>query len=61
MRGVIEGAREEDEESEEDDDEDIVRRRVVYRLKGGMMSTLENGVDGFEQLMEKRVKKLLQD
>ncbi|KAM0298500.1 hypothetical protein ACHAPM_008570 [Fusarium culmorum] len=61
MRGVIEGAMEEDEDTDEDDDEESTRRRVVYRLKGGKMSTLENGVDAFEQLMEKRVKKLLQD
>jgi ATPase subunit of ABC transporter with duplicated ATPase domains len=61
MRGVIEGATEDDEETDEDDDEESARRRVVYRLKGGKMSTLENGVDEFEQLMEKRVKKLLQD
>ncbi|CAF3534997.1 unnamed protein product [Fusarium graminearum] len=61
MRGVIEGAMEEDEDTDEDDDEESTRRRFVYRLKGGKMSTLENGVDAFEQLMEKRVKKLLQD
>ncbi|KAF7539142.1 hypothetical protein G7Z17_g12476 [Cylindrodendrum hubeiense] len=62
MRGVIEGARDEDEEDseDEDEDEDSPRRRVVYRLKGGKMSVLEKGVDEFEQLMEKRVKKLLQ-
>jgi hypothetical protein len=60
MRGVVEGAMEEDEETDEDEEESA-RRRVVYRLKGGKMSTLENGVDEFEQLMEKRVKKLLQD
>uniref|UniRef100_A0A0D2XWJ5 ABC transporter domain-containing protein n=1 Tax=Fusarium oxysporum (strain Fo5176) TaxID=660025 RepID=A0A0D2XWJ5_FUSOF len=62
MRGVIEGAVDEDEESDEDaDDEEVMRRRIVYRLKGGKMDTLENGVDEFERLMEKRVKKLLQD
>ncbi|KAM0220188.1 hypothetical protein ACHAQI_000646 [Fusarium lateritium] len=61
MRGVIEGATEDDEDTDGDDDEESVRRRVVYRLKGGKMSTLQNGVDEFEQLMEKRVKKLLQD
>ncbi|KAF4452641.1 hypothetical protein F53441_4543 [Fusarium austroafricanum] len=61
MRGVIEGAVDEDETDEDDDEEKIVRRRVVYRLKGGKMNTLENGVDEFEQLMEKRVKKLLRD
>ncbi|KAI1015119.1 hypothetical protein LB503_003661 [Fusarium chuoi] len=62
MRGVIEGAVDEDEETDQyDDDEELVRRRIVYRLKGGKMDTLENGVDEFERLMEKRVKKLLQD
>ncbi|ENH68972.1 Putative ABC transporter ATP-binding protein YheS [Fusarium oxysporum f. sp. cubense race 1] len=62
MRGVIEGAVDEDEETDEDaDDEEVMRRRIVYRLKGGKMDTLENGVDEFERLMEKRVKKLLQD
>jgi hypothetical protein len=62
MRGVIQGAVDEDEESDEDaDDEEVMRRRIVYRLKGGKMDTLENGVDEFERLMEKRVKKLLQD
>ncbi|EMT60452.1 Putative ABC transporter ATP-binding protein YheS [Fusarium odoratissimum] len=62
MRGVIEGAVDENEETDEDDDdEEVMRRRIVYRLKGGKMDTLENGVDEFERLMEKRVKKLLQD
>ncbi|KAF4977468.1 hypothetical protein FZEAL_6032 [Fusarium zealandicum] len=62
MRGVVEGTMEADEQDEEADDEeeDVMRRRVVYRLKGGKMSTLENGVDEFERLMEKRVKKLLE-
>jgi ATPase subunit of ABC transporter with duplicated ATPase domains len=60
MRGVVEGATEDDEDTDGDDDEKSVRRRIVYRLKGGKMSTLQNGVDEFEQLMEKRVKKLLQ-
>ncbi|KAF4467920.1 hypothetical protein FALBO_5224 [Fusarium albosuccineum] len=61
MRGAVEGALEEDEEEEEDDDEEeSMRRRIVYRLKGGKMNKLENGVEEFEQLIEKRVKKLLQ-
>jgi hypothetical protein len=60
MRGVVEGATEDDEDTDGDDDEKSVRRRIVHRLKGGKMSTLQNGVDEFEQLMEKRVKKLLQ-
>ncbi|RSL90107.1 hypothetical protein CEP52_014705 [Fusarium oligoseptatum] len=60
MRGAVEGAMEDEEEDEdEDDEEESLRRRVVYRLKGGMMSKLENGVEEFEKLMEKRVKKLL--
>ncbi|KAM0350074.1 hypothetical protein ACHAPU_003237 [Fusarium lateritium] len=61
MRGVIEGAMDDNEDTDDDGDEDSVRRRIVYRLKGGQMSTLQNGVDEFEKLMEKRVKKLLQD
>ncbi|KAF4343099.1 positive effector GCN20 [Fusarium beomiforme] len=62
MRGVIEGAVDEDEETDEDDeDEGIMQRRIVYRLKCGKMRVLENGVEEFEQLVEKRVKKLLQD
>ncbi|KAH7165469.1 P-loop containing nucleoside triphosphate hydrolase protein [Dactylonectria macrodidyma] len=62
MRGVVEGARDEDDEGSEEDDDDEAspRRRVVYRLKGGKLSVLENGVEGFEQLMEKRAKKILQ-
>ncbi|KAK7418552.1 hypothetical protein QQX98_003897 [Neonectria punicea] len=60
MRGVVEGLRDEDDEgSDEEDEEEIPRRRVVYRLKGGKMSVLDNGVSEFEQLMEKRVNKLL--
>ncbi|KAK7423465.1 hypothetical protein QQZ08_009034 [Neonectria magnoliae] len=60
MRGVVEGLQDEDDEgSEEEDEEEIPRRRVVYRLKGGKMSVLDNGVSEFEQLMEKRVNKLL--
>ncbi|KAM5348157.1 hypothetical protein ACJ41O_007981 [Fusarium nematophilum] len=62
MRGAVEGAMEEDEEADEegDEEEESMRRRIVYRLKGGKMSVLENGVEGFEQLMEKRVRKLLE-
>lgn len=61
MRGVVEGAVDDDEENDEDsDDEESPRRRVVYRLKGGKMNLLNNGVDEFEQLMEKRANKLLQ-
>ena len=61
MRGAVEGAVEEDEEGStgEDHDEEIARRRSMYRLKGGKMSLLEGGVDEFERLMEKRVRKML--
>ncbi|KAI5463410.1 P-loop containing nucleoside triphosphate hydrolase protein [Mariannaea sp. PMI_226] len=61
MRGVIEGIRDEEDEDEDDEDEEeeIMRRRVVYRLKGGKMTVLEKGVEQFEQLMEKRARKLL--
>ncbi|KAJ4149569.1 hypothetical protein NW754_001009 [Fusarium falciforme] len=60
MRGAVEGAMEDEEDDEnEDEEEESLRRRVVYRLKGGKMSKLENGVEEFEKLMEKRVKKLL--
>lgn len=61
MRGAIEGQVDEDEEgSDESEQEDeIMRRRVVYRLKGGNLEVLKNGVQGFEDTVEKRVKKLL--
>ena len=63
MRGAIEGQVEEDEDedaSEEDErDEASPRRRVVYRLKGGKLSVLNNGVDEFERLVKRRVEKLL--
>lgn len=60
MRGAVEGAMEDEEDDEDEDaEEESLRRRVVYRLKGGKMSKLENGVEEFEKLMEKRVKKLL--
>ncbi|KAK5998590.1 ATP-binding cassette sub-family F member 3 [Cladobotryum mycophilum] len=60
MRGAIEGQFDEEEGSEEEDsEEEVARRRVVYRLKGGTMTVLNNGVQEFENIMEKRVKKLL--
>lgn len=60
MRGAIEGTLDEigsDDESE--DDEEAPRRRIVYRIKSGVLTKLGNGVQEFEDLMEKRVKKLL--
>ena len=61
MRGAVEGNMDEgeDESEESDEAEEAPRRRVVYRLKGGEMSVLNNGVDQFEQIMEKRASKLL--
>ncbi|KAM0465579.1 hypothetical protein ACHAPV_001631 [Trichoderma viride] len=63
MRGAIEGQIEDqgDDEDEDDDEgeEETMRRRIVYRIKGGGITELKNGVDEFERVMEKRVKKLL--
>lgn len=61
MRGAVEGQVDEEEEGSagEDDDEEIARRRSVFRLKGGKMVLLKDGVDEFERVMEKRVKKML--
>lgn len=62
MRGAVDGCL--DDEGESDDSEaadEPPRRRVMYRLKGGSLSVLGNGVDEFEGLMEKRVSKLLQE
>ncbi|KAK2590421.1 hypothetical protein QQS21_011894 [Conoideocrella luteorostrata] len=60
MRGAVEGNLDDDEDSEESEEREAApRRRIVYRLKGGKMSKLENGVEDFENLMERRVNKLL--
>ncbi|KAJ4164975.1 hypothetical protein LMH87_006627 [Akanthomyces muscarius] len=61
MRGVIDGVVDEDEEQSDGDEDDDgpMRRRIMYRLKGGEMTVLKNGVEEFENIMEKRVKKLL--
>ncbi|KAM0524582.1 hypothetical protein ACHAPE_000680 [Trichoderma viride] len=65
MRGAIEGQIEDqgDDEDEVDDEgeEETMRRRIVYRIKGGGITELKNGVEDFERVMEKRVKKLLDD
>lgn len=60
MKGAIEGAVEDSEsEDESGDEEEALRRRVVYRIRTGVLTKLEGGVQDFEDLMEKRVKKLL--
>lgn len=61
MRGAIEGMLDEDDsdaEVEEEEDE-TPRRRSVYRLRGGVLMKLDNGVQQFEDLMVRRVEKLL--
>ncbi|KAK7704974.1 hypothetical protein SLS64_008322 [Diaporthe eres] len=61
MRGAVEGLVDDpSSDTDEDDEEENLRRRVVYRLKGGILTKLENGVQEFEDLMEKRARKLLE-
>lgn len=63
MRGAIEGQVEDDgDDDDEDDDEEeeAKRRRIVYRLKGGALTELKDGVEGFSRIVEKRVKNLLE-
>lgn len=63
VRRVVEGVKDEEGEGDDGDDldeeEEVKRRRVVYLLKGGVMKVLENGVEGFENTLEKRVTKLM--
>lgn len=66
-RGVVEGLVDDDDEdgggdggiSNDDDHDAAPRRRVVYRLKTGELCRLEGGVQEFEDIMEKRVRKLV--
>lgn len=61
MRGAVEGLVDDSSsETDEDDEEENLRRRVVYRLKSGILMKLDNGVQGFEDLMEKRARKLME-
>lgn len=61
MRGAVEGLIDDpSSETDEDEEEENLRRRVVYRLKGGILTKLENGVQEFEDLMEKRARKLME-
>lgn len=61
MRGAVEGLIDDpSSETDEDEEEENLRRRVMYRLKGGILTKLENGVQQFEDLMEKRARKLME-
>ncbi|KAL7823004.1 P-loop containing nucleoside triphosphate hydrolase protein [Trichoderma gracile] len=65
MRGAVEGQIEDDgddddEDEEEEEEEGAKRRRIVYRLKGGAMTELKDGVEGFSRIIEKRAEKLLE-
>jgi ATPase subunit of ABC transporter with duplicated ATPase domains len=63
MRGAVEGLMDDgaggSEDEEDDDQDDVMRRRVVYKLRAGQMTLLSNGVQEFEDSVEKRVKKML--
>lgn len=62
MRGAIEGQSDDNGSGDDEDEEGeaaLSRRRVVYRIKGGVLTKLENGVQEFEDLMERRVKKMM--
>lgn len=56
MEGLVDDS---SSETDEDEDEENSRRRIMYRLKSGLLTKLENGVQEFEDLMEKRVRKLM--
>lgn len=62
MRGAIEGQSQDMGSDDESDDEDEVassKRRVVYRIKGGVLTQLDNGVQEFVDLMKRRIKKMM--
>ena len=63
MRGAIENLVDEEDEGSEggadEDEEETPRRRMVYRLVKGELRVLGNGIQEFEDSMQKRVKKLL--
>lgn len=60
MKGAIEGVLDDVGSGDDsEDEEDAPRRRVVYRIKSGVLTKLGNGVQEFEDLMDKRAKKLL--
>ncbi|KAI1855858.1 hypothetical protein JX265_012121 [Neoarthrinium moseri] len=60
LRGVVEGLNDDQDSDLSDNEEnEIPRRRVVYRLKAGELVVLEGGVQQFENIMEKRVRKVM--
>lgn len=63
VRGAVEGIVDDMEGSEDDggeeDEEEALRRRIVCRIKGGALVRLEGGVQEFEDVMERRARKLL--
>ncbi|KAI0132118.1 ABC transporter [Xylariales sp. AK1849] len=59
MRGVVEGLAEDEGSAISENEDEAKRRRVVYRLRAGQMSLLGGGVQEFEDIMEKRVRKLM--
>lgn len=64
MRGAVEhqGTMDDDAgDAGSEDGEESARRRLVYRLKGGKLAVMNDGVDQFERLMDKRAAKLMGD
>ena len=66
IRAVIEGKRDEKhtlnedfEGAEDEQEEEKNRRRVVYVMKAGKLNEQQNGVEQFEESLEKRVQKML--
>jgi ATPase subunit of ABC transporter with duplicated ATPase domains len=62
IRRVVEGEKPEDSDDEEvnrTDEEEQSRRQAVYLLKEGKLSLQGSGVSGYEQSLEKKVRKLL--
>ena len=61
IRRVVEGERARDgqEDESESEEEEVPRKRTVWLLKGGEMTVLESGVQGFEDTLERRVNKLM--
>ncbi|KAI1877253.1 uncharacterized protein JN550_001325 [Neoarthrinium moseri] len=60
LRGVVEGLNDDQDSDLSDIEEnEIPRRRVVYRLKAGELVVLEGGVQQFENIMENRVRKVM--